>query len=186
MDYQLTIPAIMRRAAAMYAHVAVVSCGSDGTVHRYQYGDMLRRARQLAVALRGLGVRPGDRVGTLAWNHHQHLEAYFAVPAIGAVLHTLNLRLHANDLAYIIEHAGDRVIILDSSLLPLFSRIRLPECVEHVIVMGGGDRPANALEYEALIAGTDPDRFEEAHPPEDAPAAMCYTSGTTGRPKGVV
>jgi fatty-acyl-CoA synthase len=106
MDYQLTIPAIMRRAATMYATLAIVNCGPDGTIHRYHDGDMLRRARQLAVALQGLGVRAGDRVGTLAWNHHQHLEAYFAVPAIGAVLHTLNLRLHANDLAYIIEHSG--------------------------------------------------------------------------------
>ena len=176
----------MRRAATMYANVAVVSCTADGTIHRYHYGDMLRRARQLAVALQQLGVRAGDRVGTLAWNHHQHLEAYFAVPAIGAVLHTLNLRLHANDLAYIIEHGGDRVIIVDSSLVPLLSRIRLPDSVEHVVVMGQGELPPHAIEYEALLAGADPERFEEAHPQEHQAAAMCYTSGTTGRPKGVV
>src|SRR5439155_11059077 len=139
-----------------YANVAVVSCTADGTIHRYHYGDMLRRARQLAVALQRLGVRAGDRVGTLAWNHHQHLEAYFAVPAIGAVLHTLNLHLHANDLAYIIEHGGDRVIIVDSSLVPLLSRIRLPRSVEHVVVMGQGERPPDAIEYEALLAGADP------------------------------
>ncbi|HEV8317049.1 MAG TPA: long-chain fatty acid--CoA ligase [Vicinamibacterales bacterium] len=186
MDYQLTVPAIMRRAATMYANVAVVSCTGDGAIHRYHYGDMLRRARQLAVALQRLGVRGGDRVGTMAWNHHQHLEAYFAVPAIGAVLHTLNLRLHANDLAYIIEHGGDRVIIVDSSLVPLLSRIRLPHSVEHIVVMGEGELPPDAIEYEALVAGADPERFEEARPEEHKAAAMCYTSGTTGRPKGVV
>jgi len=186
MDYQLTVPAIMRRAAAMYANVAVVSCGADGTVHRYQYGDMLRRAQQLAVALRQLGIRAGDRVGTLAWNQYQHLEAYFAVPAIGGVLHTLNLRLHANDLGYIIEHGGDRAIIADSSLLPLLSRIPLPACVEHVVVMGRGELPPRAIEYERLVAGADPGRFEEPSPQEHDAAAMCYTSGTTGRPKGVV
>ena len=106
MDYQLTVPAILRRAEALSGHVEIVGRLPGRLVHRYRYADMIRRAKRLASALKALGVGPGDRVATLAWNHHQHLEAYFAVPSMGAVLHTLNLRLHADDLAYIVQHAG--------------------------------------------------------------------------------
>jgi fatty-acyl-CoA synthase len=133
-DYQLTVPAIIRRAAMLFSERPIVN--RDGpTVHRYRYADMLGRAKQLAGALRDLGVRPGDRVATLAWNGRQHLEAYFAVPAMGAVLHTLNVRLHARDLAHVIEHAGDRVIIVDARL-PQFDQVPMPACVQHVIVIG--------------------------------------------------
>ena len=184
-DYQLTIPAIMRRAAMLFGERPIVS--RDGaTVHRYRYADMLRRAKQLAGALADLGVRPGDRVATLAWNDRQHLEAYFAVPAMGAVLHTLNVRLHARDLAYVIGHADDRVIILDRRLLSQFEQVPMPKCVQHVIVIGDGDLPDQAIPYEDLLASADPDRFGYLDADERSAAAMCYTSGTTGRPKGIV
>ena len=159
----------------------------DGsTLHRYRYADMLGRAKQLAGALRDLGVRPGDRVATLAWNGRQHLEAYFAVPAMGAVLHTLNVRLHARDLAHVIGHAGDRVIIVDARLLPQFDRVPMPACVQHVIVIGGGDLPDQGIAYEELLASADPERVAYLDGDERSAAAMCYTSGTTGRPKGIV
>jgi fatty-acyl-CoA synthase len=184
-DYQLTVPAIIRRSDMLFGERPIVS--RDGaTVHRYRYADMLRRAKQLAGALADLGVRPGDRVATLAWNDRQHLEAYFAVPAMGAVLHTLNVRLHARDLAYVIEHANDRVIILDRRLLPQFEQLPIPACVRHVIVIGDGELPDQAIAYEELLASADPDRFGYLDSDERSAAAMCYTSGTTGRPKGVV
>jgi fatty-acyl-CoA synthase len=184
-DYQLTVPAIIRRSAMLFRERPIVS--RDGaTVHRCRYADVLRRAQQLAGALGDLGVRPGDRVATLAWNDRQHLEAYFAVPAMGAVLHTLNVRLHARDLAYVVEHAKDRVIITDRRLLPQLEQGPIPSCVEHVIVIGDGAVPDHAIAYEELLASADPDRVDYHDGDERAPAAMCYTSGTTGRPKGIV
>ena len=192
-QYQLTIPAIMRRADAMFGHVALVGRSASGAVERSSYADMIRRAKQLAVALQTLGVGFGDRVGTLAWNTPQHMEAYFAVPAIGAVLHTLNLRLHHDDLSYIVTHAGDRVILVDQSLLPLLERMTLPPSVEHVVVIGerrdghdAPDLPRGAIGYETLVASGNPERFAYLDLDERDAAAMCYTSGTTGRPKGVV
>src|SRR5262249_50547814 len=119
MNYQLTIPAILRRAELHYADKEIVSELPDKTLFRYGYGEMARRAKRLAVALLDLGIQPGDRVATLCWNHHHHLEAYFGVTAAGAVLHTLNLRLHANDLAYIVEHAQDKILLVDEVLLPV-------------------------------------------------------------------
>jgi fatty-acyl-CoA synthase len=182
------VPAIMRRSAMLFGERPIVS--RDGAaVHRYRYAEMLGRAKQLAGALGDLGVRPGDRVATLAWNNHRHLEAYFAVPAMGAVLHTLNVRFHASDLAHVIEHADDRVIMVDSRLLPQFQQLQIPSCVQHVIVMGDGDLPDlpdRAIAYEELLASADPDRFDCPDCGERSAAAMCYTSGTTGRPKGIV
>ena len=187
MDYQLTVPAILRRAEALSGHVEIVSRTADGGLRRYLYSDMIRRARQLAGALQKLGIRPGDRVATLAWNHSSHLEAYFAIPSIGAVLHTLNLRLHADDLAYIVEHAGDRVLLVDASLVPLLEQFRSRVSLERVIVFDGG---VNTLEgtddYETCLASMNPDELEYPDLDERAAAAMCYSSGTTGRPKGVV
>src|SRR6266446_1472708 len=137
MDYQLTVPAILRRAGALFRHKTSVSRRPDNTIVRHTYADIIDRAKRLSVGLHQLGVRPGERVATLAWAGHQHLEAYLAIPSMGAVLHTLNLRLHHDDLAYIINDADDRVLLLDESLLPLLERLRLEIRIEHVIVIGG-------------------------------------------------
>jgi fatty-acyl-CoA synthase len=187
MDYQLTIPAILRRAGSLFAGKAIVSRRADRTLHRYTYGECLDRARRLGLALRGLGVRPGDRVATLCWNHYRHLEAYYGVPSSGAVIHTLNLRLHADDLAFIATHAGDRVVIVDRVLWPLLEKFRARAPFEHVVVAADdGDVPDGTLDYEALLAGVSAGTDELPEPDERHAAAMCYTSGTTGKPKGVV
>ncbi len=184
MDYPLTLAPILRRAEALFAHKQIVTRLPDKSFHRYSYADFARRAKQLSVALRRLGVRRGERVATLGWNHYQHLEAYFGVPLAGAVLHTLNLRLHPSDLTYIVNHAEDRALILDESLLPLFEKLRSDVRIEHLIVVGKA--PAGMIGYEELLAGADADAFEDPGLEERDAAAMCYTSGTTGRPKGVV
>ena len=124
MDYPLTLSTIFRRAEAIYPRHEVVWRLADKTVQRYTYGDFAVRARRLARALLDLGIRPGDRVATLGWNHGPHLEAYFGIPLMGGVLHTLNLRLHPDELAYIVNHAGDRAILVDESLLPLWEQVR--------------------------------------------------------------
>jgi fatty-acyl-CoA synthase len=186
MDYQLTIPAFLRRAQTLFGRREIVSRRPDRSLHRYTYAECLGRARKLAAALRALGIRDGDRVATLAWNSGRHLEAYYGIAGSGAVLHTLNLRLHPDELAYIAAHAGDRAVLVDETLLPLLERFHARAPFEHVIVMrDGGDLPDGMLDYEALLAGAGaggdwPDLAER-----DA-AAMCYTSGTTGRPKGVL
>jgi len=188
MDYPLTLSAIVRRAEALFGHKQVTSRLPDKSIQRHSYADVIDRARRLAVALRGLGVQPGDRVATLGWNHHQHLEAYFAIPTIGAVLHTLNLRLHPDDLAYIVNDAGDRVLLVDESLLPLFEQFRSKVDIDRVVVMArnGVASSGGQADYEELIAAADPARYQAAECSENDAAAMCYTSGTTGRPKGVV
>jgi fatty-acyl-CoA synthase len=176
----------MRRTAALYAARTVVTRRANRSLHRTTYGAILARANRLGAALRDLGVRRGDRVATLCWNHDRHLEAYIGVPAMGAVLHTLNLRLHPDELAYIAAHADDRVLIADVSLWPLVETWRARAPFAHVIIVSDdGAAPAGTIEYETLLASGD-ERSEWAEPNEDDAAAMCYTSGTTGRSKGVV
>jgi len=191
MDYQLTIPAIARRAESLFGARPVVTRRADGSIHRTTYAGCLGRARRLAAALQGLGVRPGDRVATLCWNHDRHLEAYFAVPMLGGVLHTLNLRLHPDELAYIARHAEDRVVLVDESLLPLLERFRERAGFRQVVVIAeDGPAPAGTLDYESLdyetLVAAPAAPVELPETDEHAAAAMCYTSGTTGRPKGVV
>src|SRR6185369_4343050 len=152
------------------------------------FAEIGARAGRLANALARLGVRPGDRVGTLCWNSQHHLEAYLAVPPMGAVLHTLNLRLFPEQLAWVINHAEDRVILVDDSLVPVLARVAADlTTVETIVVIGPGDAAplANVLRYEDLLAA-EGDDYPWPDIDERAAAAMCYTSGTTGNPKGVV
>jgi fatty-acyl-CoA synthase len=178
MDYQLTLPTILRRSEQYFGRKEIVTRMPDRSFHRTTYAETCRRARALAVALKDLGFDRGDRVATLCWNHHQHHEAYLGVPCGGFVLHTLNLRLHPNDLAYIATHAADRAVIVDRSLLPLLDLFKDRTKIEHVFVVEDS--------YEELLAGADPDAWVDPELDEDEAAAMCYTSGTTGQPKGVV
>jgi fatty-acyl-CoA synthase len=185
MDYPLTLTHVLERAGRLFGASEIVSRLPDKSLHRYSYRDFHRRALALGGALRRLGVRKGDRVATLMWNHYAHLEAYFAVPCAGAVLHTLNLRLHPDDIAYIVNHARDRVLIVDDVLLPLYEKFRSSTSFERVIVVPiSGQRVSSGEDYEALVRDSAP--FAPEALEETDPAAMCYTSGTTGRPKGVV
>ncbi|HEX8441898.1 long-chain fatty acid--CoA ligase [Archangium sp.] len=187
MDFPLTLTHFLERARTYFGRSEIVSRQPDKSLHRYTYADFYRRTCQLANALTRLGVKPGDRVASLCWNHHRHLELYFGVPAMGAVLHTLNLRLHPNDLAYIARHAQDRIIVVDRSLLPLLEKfIASVPSVEHVIVIpDDGPAPEGRLDYEKLLA---PEKDSFAFPvlEERSAAMLCYTSGTTGNPKGVL
>jgi fatty-acyl-CoA synthase len=169
----------------MAAGQEIVSRAADTSIHRYTYGDFAQRARRLARALRDLGLRPGDRVATLGWNHSHHLEAYFGIPLAGGVLHTLNLRLHPEELAYIVSHANDRIVLVDECLLPLWEKVEA-QVKGRVTIVVQATQPARAgdLEYEALLASSPPVE-NERDPDENAAAAMCYTTGTTGKPKGV-
>lgn len=187
-DFPLTITAIMRHGAQVYPDSEFVTFTGDG-VRRATYGEMARRMERLASALKRLGIERHDRVATFAWNNQEHQEAYMAVPAMGAVLHALNIRLFPEQMAYVINHAEDRVIIVDDSLVPLIAPV-VPELktVKHFVVTGDGDASAlgpNVLRYEELLAA-EPDGFDWPELDERDAAAMCYTSGTTGNPKGVV
>jgi fatty-acyl-CoA synthase len=178
----LLVRSIAERAEQLFAEREIVSATSSG-LERTTYGEVVGRARRLASALTEMGIRPGDRVATFGWNSRRHLELYLAIPSMGAVLHTLNIRLFEEDLRYIVEHAEDRVIFLDASLagqMPHF------DGVEHEILMPDADASRDgAVPYEALIDRGDPG-FQFPEVDENSAAAMCYTSGTTGRPKGVV
>jgi fatty-acyl-CoA synthase len=187
MDWPLTLTHFLDRARTLHATRPIASRHAGG-MFRYTYGDWARRVDRLAGALTSLGVRPGDRVGTFGWNSHRHFEAYFAIPCMGAVLHTVNIRLFPEQLAYVINHAGDTVLLVDASLLPVLGKVRAQlTTVEHIVVMGDGPPPQGEglLDYEALLAQA-PERFLWPELDEDDAAALCYTSGTTGNPKGVL
>jgi fatty-acyl-CoA synthase len=183
MDYPLTLTHLLERARRYFGDNQVVSRYPDGSLHRQTWADTYARTGRLARALRRLGVGPGDRVATLAWNHHRHLEAYFGVPMMGAVLHTLNLRLHANELTYIARHAEDSVVLCDRSLLPLLEQfvMNVPS-IRHVVVMADdGPTPDGKLDYERLIAAESAD-YAWPVLDERSACAICYTSGVrTGR-----
>jgi fatty-acyl-CoA synthase len=184
-DYPLSLTAVVERAERFSAEREVVFRCADGSVGRTTFGVCAQRARHLGAALRGLGIEPGDPVATLLWNQPEHLELYFAVPAMGAVLHTLNPRLHRDELSFIVNDAEDRVIVVDESLLEVFESFRDARDFEQVIVVSrSGSVPDACLDYESLIAGAELMSWPAAD--ERGAAAMCYTSGTTGRPKGVL
>src|SRR6202050_4366745 len=187
MDFPLTVPALLERAGGIFGKVEIVSRQPDRRLARSTWGDLYRRSRRLASALTGLGLRRGDRVGTLLWNQAEHMEAYFGVPIAGGVLHTLNLRLHPDEISFIANHAGDRFLIVDDVLLHVYEKFRGRVKFERVIVVpfGGGETPAGCDGYEELLADASED-FTYPQIDENDAAAMCYTSGTTGRSKGVV
>jgi acyl-CoA synthetase (AMP-forming)/AMP-acid ligase II len=188
METDLTVPALLRRTRAHFGDKRVLVRRTDGGLHRTTYAEVLARADRLSAALTRLGVKPGEPVATLCWNHDRHLEAYFAVSAIGAVLHTLNLRLHPDELAYIATDAGDRVLLVDEELLPLLEGFRARAPIRQVIVIRNSDAALapGDVDYEALLADAGPAAPPELEVREHDAAAMCYTSGTTGRAKGVV
>jgi fatty-acyl-CoA synthase len=190
MDFPLTLDAVFRHGRAVHAASEVITWTAAGA-RRATFAQVADRAERLALALRRLGVGGGDRVGTFMWNNQEHMEAYFAVPCMGAVLHTLNLRLFPDQLAYVVNHAEDTVIIVDDSVAPLLARIA-PELktVRHYVVTGAGDAAGldrtggRVHRYEALLQAAEPG-FAWPELDERAAAAMCYTTGTTGAPKGV-
>jgi len=182
-DFQLSLTVLVERAERLNSASPVVSRRPDGSVCRTTLGECAGRARRLASGLADLGIDDGDRVATLLWNQTEHLELYFAVPLMGAVIHTLNPRLSADELSYIAADAEDRVIVVDESLLDVLDSIDWD--FEHVIVVSdSGSSPAGSTQYASLIASSEPMRWPVID--ERRAAAMCYTSGTTGRPKGVV
>ena len=189
MNTPLTMQLLMDRGPSLAPHVEVVTRTRQG-VHRYTYADLGQRARQLANALAKLGINQGDRVATFAWNSYRHLEVYYAVPCMGAVLHTLNLRLSPADLEYIINHAEDKVIFVDEELLPLLERLagKIPTVKQIVVMSNNGEFKtalSPAIDYETLIA-SEPTEYAWPELDENAPMGLCYTSGTTGKPKGVM
>ncbi len=187
MDFPLTLPFVLDRATKLFGGVEIVSRMPDRSLFRYSYGDFCRRSRRLASALKGAGLKSGERVGTLMWNHHVHLEGYFGIPVCGGVLHTLNLRLDPAEIAYIVNHAEDRFLIVDDTLLPLFRKFQDQIKAERVFVVPLTGQPVDAdLEsYEDLLSTGD-ENFAPPAMDEDSALGICYTSGTTGKPKGVV
>jgi len=188
MGFALGIGHLLERAGQYFGASEIVSVLPNKTRVRRTYAEMHARAGRLASALAKLGVRPGDRVATLCWNHEQHLACYLAIPAMGAIVHTLNLRLHPSEIAYIAQHAEDSVVIVDECLWPLFEKVRPNvRSFRHVIVIRdkGEALPPGTHDYEELLAAADP-HFAWPSIPEDTGAMLCYTSGTTGNPKGVL
>jgi len=188
-DFPLTLHHIRRRMKTGSPDAEVLTLREPGVVERRSFAETSERVDRLARVLGGLGVEQGQRVGTFAWNNQRHFELYFAIPCVGAVLHTLNIRLFEEQLTYIVNHAEDRVIFVDDSLVPVLEKLAPSfETVEHYVVMGDGDAGAlpNALRYEELLSEAGDGDFDYPEIDERQAAALCYTSGTTGNPKGVL
>src|ERR1035438_6205960 len=186
MDFPLTLTHVLERSAKLFPRKEIVSRMPSG-MHRYCYTSFHERVHRVAAVLQQLGVKQGDRVGTLCWNTYRHLELYFAIPCFGAVMHTLNLRLAADQLAYIINHADDQVIFADASLLSILEPIRdqIPG-VRHIVVLPDIESQSNFPNYEKLMEDSPAGMYPWPELDERSAAATCYTSGTTGNPKGVL
>jgi len=191
MQTPLIMTQMIKRAEKFFPRKQVVSRTASG-IQRFTYKEIAERTRKLAEGLQKLGVERGDKVGTLAWNHHRHLEAYFAIPCSGAVLHTINIRLSPQHIVYIINHAEDKVLLIDSDILPLIEAIKdkLPTVKAFVIMTDEPELPQTSLSpvyhYEKLLEEATGDYEYPDDLDENAPAGMCYTSATTGNPKGVI
>ena len=187
MNVPLSLNHLLERAGTLFPSTEILSRRPDKGLVRHTFGEYYRRTRALASALQGLGLQKGDRVATLCWNHHAHLECYFGIPAAGGVMHTLNLRLSPDEIGWIAADAKDRFLVIDDVLLPLYRQMAHLHRFEKVIVFpfSGAPVPSEFTDYEALLAQGNPDTFRYAAHDEDDPVALCYTSGTTGRPKGV-
>jgi len=191
-DFTLTIPTLLEHAATNHAATEVVARQQDGSIFRYTYADLANRSRQAANALMRLGVKYGDVVGTLAWNHHWHMECFYAIPGIGAVCHTVNPRLFEEQIAYIIDHAQDTFLMVDQDFVELVERIvdKIPNVKQFIILGAHGCVPeptrlGDVLYYDDLIAAQSPE-IEWPEFDERTASGLCYTSGTTGNPKGVL
>jgi fatty-acyl-CoA synthase len=189
-DFPLTLHHIRRRMSVSSPDASVLTLTKPGTVQSATFAELSQRIDRLARVLeRRLGVEQGQRIATFAWNNQRHFELYFAIPCVGAVLHTLNIRLFEEQLSYIVNHAEDRVIFVDDSLVPILEKLAPTfEAVEHYVVMGDGDAGSlpNALRYDELIEEAGAGGFDYPDVDERQAAALCYTSGTTGNPKGVL
>ncbi len=188
-DWPLTITALFRHGAKVYADSEVATYEGANETRRASFAEIALRVERLVNALRRLGIEQGERVASFCWNTQEHLEIYLAAPSMGAVLHALNIRLFPEQLAYVINHAEDSVILVDDSLIPLLARVKDElKTVRHFVVIGDGDATelgTDVLRYEELLAAEDVG-CEWPAIDEHAAAAMCYTTGTTGQPKGVV
>ncbi|MCX7893889.1 MAG: 3-(methylthio)propionyl-CoA ligase [Burkholderiales bacterium] len=192
MQQQLLISSLLVHADRHHADQEIVSRRVEGDIHRYTYRDLARRSRQMANALAALGVKDSDRVGTLAWNGYRHMELYYAVSGSGAILHTINPRLHPDQIVYIADHAEDQVLFFDLTFLPIIEAIApRVKTIKHFVAMTDRahmpreTKVANLLCYEELLEAQS-DRYEWPQFDENHASSMCYTSGTTGNPKGVL
>ena len=190
MDYPLSIDRILEHANRLYPEKNIFTKLPDGSMHRYTYAHLYRRVRRLGNVLERVGVHRGDRVGTFSWNNYQHLELYFGIPCAGAICHTINVRLFPDQLAFVVNHAEDRVIFADGTLLPLLERVaERIEGVSHFVLFntdkGVETKLKNVLHYEELMADVD-EEFDWKVSDENEAMGLCYTSGTTGDPKGVL
>lgn len=192
MDTQLVLTGFLKRAQRYFPNKQIISRTSPTKTHRITFNDYVKRTHRLADALTKLGMKRGTKVGTFAWNHHRHLEAYFAIPCSGAILHTINIRLAPEHIVYIINHAEDEILLIDSDLFPLVEpALSHLKTVKHIIVMGDElSAPQssfpNVYSYEQLLQEADENFEFPTDLDENLPAGMCYTSATTGMPKGVV